>query len=347
MVTLKEIASECNVSAATVSNVLNGKNKVSEKTRQKVLEVVRKRGYQPNYIAQGLRTQKTKTVGIIAEDIAQFTTPEIVEGIMSHCEERGYRTIVKNLRLYARWNDTWYGNEQAYHSILDPTLQEVVSLMVDGIIYIAGHARIISCFPPDFALPAVMSHAYAQNPRVPSVLVDDVSSAYEIVKYLISQGHRKIGVIGGRADNIHTQRRLEGYQRALYEANILFDPKLIQYASWDMDSAYKVAGKVLQPGVTAVFCMTDRMAGGVYRFLDEQGMRVGEHVSVAGFDNQDIAEYFVPGLTTTAMPLMEMGTVSARLLIEQIEGTETEGERQHKEILIPCSFIQRESVRVI
>ena len=347
MVTLKEIASECKVSAATVSNVLNGKNKVSEETRQKVLEVVRKRGYQPNYIAQGLRTQKTKTVGIIAEDIAQFTTPEIVEGIMSHCEERGYRTIVKNLRLYARWNDTWYGNELAYHSILDPTLQEVVSLMVDGIIYIAGHARIISCFPPDFALPAVMSHAYAQNPNVPSVLVDDVNSAYEIVKYLISHGHRKIGVIGGRADNIHTQRRLEGYQRALYEANILFDPELVQYSSWDMDGGYKVAGKVLQPGVTAVFCMTDRMAGGVYRFLDEKGMRVGEDVSVVGFDNQDIAEYFVPGLTTTAMPLKEMGTVSARLLIEQIEGAETGEERQQKEILLPCSFIQRESVKAI
>lgn len=347
MVTLKEIASECNVSATTVSNILNGKNKVSEETRQRVLEVVRKRGYQPNYIAQGLRTQKTKIIGIIAEDIAQFTTPEIVEGIMSYCEEHGYRTVVKNLRLYARWNDAWYGDEQAYHSILDPTLQEVVSLMVDGIIYVAGHARIISCFPNDFDLPAVMSYAYAQNPEVPSVLVDDVNSAYETVKYLISQGHRKIGVIGGRADNIHTQRRLVGYQKALFEANILFDPELVQYAQWEMDGAYEAAKKVIQPEVTAVFCMADRMAGGVYRYLDEQGMRAGEDVSVVGFDNQDIAEYFVPGLTTTALPLKEIGTVSARLLVEQIERVGNGEKEQQEEILIPCSFIKRESVRTI
>ncbi|MFR2755412.1 MAG: LacI family DNA-binding transcriptional regulator [Eisenbergiella massiliensis] len=102
MVTLKEIAQECNVSATTVSNILNGKPKVSEETRLKVLEVVKKRGYQPNYIAQGLRNQKTRMIGIIAEDIAQFGTPGIIESIMAFCEENGYRTIVQNLRLHAK-----------------------------------------------------------------------------------------------------------------------------------------------------------------------------------------------------------------------------------------------------
>lgn len=150
MVTIKEIARECNVSPTTVSNILNGKPKVSEETKQRVLETVEKMGYSPNYIAQGLRNQKTKMIGIIAEDIAQFTTPEIVEGIMSYCEEKGYRTIVKNLRLYARWSDSWYDNERSYRSILDPTLKELESIRVDGIIYIAGHARIIHCFPEDF-----------------------------------------------------------------------------------------------------------------------------------------------------------------------------------------------------
>ncbi len=86
MVTLKEIAQECNVSATTVSNILNGRPKVSEGTRQKVMEVVQRRGYQPDYIAQGLRRKKTNCIGIIAEEIDQFTTPEILEGIMETCE---------------------------------------------------------------------------------------------------------------------------------------------------------------------------------------------------------------------------------------------------------------------
>ena len=170
MVTIKDIAEECNVSITTVSNVLNGKAKVGEKTKQRILEVIEKRGYRPNAIAQGLRSQKTKNIAIIADDIAQFSTPEIIEGIMSYCEQRSYRTTVRNLRLYARWQDTWYNNDAAFHSILNPILDELNSHMVDGIIYIAGHARKINCFPENFGTPAVMAYAYDQNPMVPAVL---------------------------------------------------------------------------------------------------------------------------------------------------------------------------------
>ena len=344
MVTLKEIAKECRVSPATVSNILNGKPKVSEETRQRVLDTVEKRGYRPNYIAQGLRNQKTKTIGIIAEDIAQFTTPEIVDGIMSRCEEKGYRAVVKNLRLYARWSDSWYDNESSYHSILDPTLKELESIRVDGIIYIAGHARVIHCFSEDFNTPAVMAYAFTDNRRVPSVAIDDKKSACEMIHYLISRGHRKIGVIGGRENNIHTQQRLQGYQKALFENRILFNPSWVRYADWEKEGAYQEARELLKEDVTAVFCMADRMAGGVYRCLDEIGLRAGRDIAVAGFDNHDIAEYFVPGLTTMALPLREIGNVSADYLLKQMEEAQ---EEIPEKILIPCTFTERESVHTI
>lgn len=347
MVTLKEIAEECNVSATTVSNILNGKNKVSEETRERVLEVVNRRGYKPNYIAQGLRRQKTKMIGIITEDIAQFTAPAIVEGIMGYCEEQGYRTIVKNMRMYARRNDSRYSDEHTYRSILDPTVQEVASLMVDGVIYIAGHTRTISCFSEGFGLPAVVAYAYSENPKVPSVLVDDEVSAHEMALYLISKGHRRIGVIGGNADNFHTQRRLVGYQRALFEAGIPFNPQWVQYARWDKDSAYRAANKLLQTDVTAVFCMSDRMAGGLYCALGERGLQAGKDIAVAGFDNQDIAEYFLPGLTTMELPLNEIGTASARMLLDQIGDAEGTERKTQEEILIPCRFVERDSVQAI
>ncbi|MCX4339375.1 MAG: LacI family DNA-binding transcriptional regulator [Lachnospiraceae bacterium] len=235
MVTLKEIAKECNVSPTTVSNILNGKPKVSNDTKKKVLETIDKMGYKPNYIAQGLRRQKTRTIGIIVEDIAQFSTPEIVEGIMSNGEEKGYRTVVKNMRLYARWGDIWYGDENSYHSILDPALQELESIRVDGIIYIAGHARIINCFPQSFPIPAVMAYAFSKNPDIPSVVIDDQKSAHEIVQYLISKRHTKIGVIGGRKNNIHTQQRLLGYQKALLENGIPYNPNWVRYAEWEKE----------------------------------------------------------------------------------------------------------------
>jgi LacI family transcriptional regulator len=348
MVTLKEIAEECQVSTATVSNVLNGKPFASEETRQRVLEVVEKRGYKPNYIARGLRKQETKTIGIIADDIAQFTTPGIVEGVMKCCEEREYRTIVKNLRLYARWSDSWYDNSAAYHSVLDPAVEELTSIRVDGILYIAGHARIVPCFQGKLAMPTVMAYAYSQNPKVPAVLLDDETSSCEIIRYLTERGHRKIGVIGGYANNMHTQRRLLGYQKALFEKNIPYNPDLMRYAGWEKDAGYRETASLVQAGVTAIFCMADRVAGGVYCALDEMGMRAGTDISVVGFDNQDIAEYFVPGLTTMELPLHEIGAKAVTLLLDQLSAADGEsGGQTGGEYLVPCSLIERGSVRDI
>lgn len=263
---------------------------------------------------------------------------------MSRCEEKGYRAVVKNLRLYARWSDSWYDNESSYHSILDPTLKELESIRVDGIIYIAGHARVIHCFSEDFKTPAVMAYAFTDNRRVPSVAIDDKKSACEMIHYLISRGHRKIGVIGGRENNIHTQQRLQGYQKALFENRILFNPSWVRYADWKKEGAYQEARELLKEDVTAVFCMADRMAGGVYRCLDEIGLRAGRDIAVAGFDNHDIAEYFVPGLTTMALPLREIGNVSADYLLKQMEEAQ---EEIPEKILIPCTFTERESVHTI
>ncbi len=346
MVTLKEIAKECNVSATTVSNILNGKPKVGEETRKRVLEVVEKRGYKPNYIAQGLRNQKTRMIGIIVEDITQFSTPGIVEGIMVYCEEKGYRTMVQNLRLYARWHDSWYDNDRAYRSVLDPAMQELKSIKVDGVIYVAGHARVIPCFLEGLSIPSVMAYAYSGSPNMPSVVIDDEQGSYEMVKYLISMGHRKIGVIGGRADNIHTQKRLLGYQKALFEEQILFNPHWVAYGDWERQSGYHMTKSLINAGVTAIFCLADRMAGGVYDYLDEVGMKVGKDISVSGFDNQDIAEYFKPALTTMDLPLEEIGHTAARLLIDRIGEEENESQtiKNVIEKNMPCSLVVRDSV---
>ncbi len=349
MITIKEIAKECNVSATTVSNILNGKQKTSEETKNRVLRMIEETGYHPNYIAQGLRLKKTMTIGIIAEDIAQFTTPAMVEGIMAYCEKCGYRTIVQNLRLYGRWSDSWFDQEDEYRSVLEPVLQEMISLKVDGVIYIAGHARIIQSIPDSFPVPVVMTYAYSRSTCIPSVVIDDIESSYEITKHLLSKGHQRIGVIGGRKDNIHTQKRLLGYLRALEEAGIPSDTEVIRYGNWERDSGYVETPFLLEQKVSAILCMADRMAGGVYDYLEEKGLVVGKDISVVGFDNQDIAEYFRPSLTTMALPLAEIGRQSARLLLEKLmsesDSKET-GEQNEKliEISVPCHLEERHSV---
>lgn len=339
MITLKEIAKECGVSTATVSNILNDKKNVSEETRQKVLSVVKERGYKLNYVAQGLRKQKTQTIGVIAEDIAQFTTPAIIEGIMELCEEKGYRTIVQNLRLYSRWQDSWFDNDKMYYSVMDPAVQEMASIRVDGIIYVAGHARNIHRFPKDYDIPAVLAYAYSQEKEVPSVVIDDEEAAKNAVEYLIKKGHTKIGVMAGEQENIHTKLRILGYQKALFEAGILYNPELVMYAGWGKELSYKSAEALLSNGVTAVFCMSDRNAGGVYEYLFEKGKQVGKDISVMGFDNEMIADYMTPGLTTMKIELGEIGKKAAEVLFDKMaEGAVEE------QIRIPCSLIERGSV---
>lgn len=342
MVTIKEIARECNVSPTTVSNILNGRPNVGEETRKRVLEVVKKRGYQPNYIARGLRIQKTRMIGIIVEDLVQFSTAGVVDGIMENCEKLGYRTIVQNLRLYSRWHDSWFEDEKAYRSILDPALQEIRQIQADGVIYVAGHERNIRCFPEEFPIPAVMSYAYEKSGKIPSVVLDDERGGYEITKYLISMGHQKIGVIAGMEDNIHTQKRLLGYQRALYEEKLFFNPDMVCYGEWKREAGYQMAGKLLKAGVSAIFCMADQMAGGVYDYLEEHELRAGKDIAVAGFDNQNIAEYFRPPLTTMKLPLRELGHKAAEILLAKMEGKEEQ--EVQTEIKIPCRLIVRGSV---
>lgn len=343
LVTLKELARMCNVSTSTISNILNGKPKVSEETRQRVMEVVRQTGYQPNYFAQGMRMQKTRTIGIIVEDLNEFSTTPMVEATMAYCEDKNYRTILLNMRLYDKWQDTWYDDENKLQSVLQPTIRELLSYKVDGIMYIAGHCRVVNCFPEHFDIPAIVVYAISKAPGFPSVVLDDEKGGYDMTKYLIGMGHRKIGLIAGTEENLHTQKRSLGYQRVLFEEQILYNPDLIIYGDWTRQSGYEGAKKLIEEGVTAIFCMNDTMAAGAYDYLYEHDIKIGQDVSVVGYDNKEISEYLRPKLTTNDLRLGEIGRESAERILRMIE--DEDAECTNSEIIrMPCKIVERESV---
>ncbi len=346
MITQKEIADMCGVSTSTISNILNGKLKVSEATRQRVLEVVKQTGYQPNYFAQGMRKQKTNIIGIITEDLAQFSSPPIIERIMAYCEDMNYRTILINMRMYDKWRNTWYEDEKKLQSVLRPAIQELLSIKVDGIMYVAGHGRIINCFPDDFKVPAMVVYAYSKSPKFTSVVIDDEKGGYDVTRYLISRGHRKVGVIAGTADNMHTQKRCLGYQKALYEDRIPYNPDWIRYGDWTRQTGYQECGKLIAEGITAIFCMNDDMAAGVYDYLHEHGMKAGEDISIAGYDNMEISGYLKPALTTNEIPFADIGTKSAEIMIRSLM-EENDGSDAAEVVRIPCRIVERDSVRNI
>lgn len=345
MITVKEIAKMCNVSPSTVSNILNGRSNMTEETKQKVLKVVKETGYKPNYYAQGMRRTNNKTICIIAEELCQFSTPEIVNAIMEDAESKGYRTFIINMSMYDKWEKSGHflGDEQLLRENTDPAFSEAEAIRADGIIYIAAHGRTLDVVPENLDIPVVFAYGVAKDNQYKSVVIDDTNSSEKIVDYFVSKGFSRIGVIAGDAGNFHTVWRLTGYKEGLEKHNISFDPEIVEYGMWDRESGYECVKKLADKGIKAYWCMNDMMAAGVYDYARENNLAVGKDIFVFGFDDREIAEFLYPPLSTSKILLEEIGIKSSELIIREIEN-ESFRKRKKEPVRIECELIERESI---
>lgn len=345
MITLKEISSKCNVSIATVSNILNGKSNVSEETKQRVLQVIKETGYKPNYMARSLRATNTKTIGMIVDDITAFGSPKIIEGIMEICEVFGYRSIMSNLRIFSKWLNKEH-THQDFLDLVNSALQEMLALKVDGIVYVGAYSRVVNFLPADFPVPIVIAYSLSENNQIPSVFIDDVQSAYDMTSYMIKRGHKDIAVITGELSGIHSELRLKGYKKALEENNIPYRENFISSCAWDFKGGYNsceelnLAQRVRDGEVSALFCFNDLIASGAYTYFKDNNLNPGKDVAIGGFDNRDVAECIGPTLTTMGIRVYSIGRKAAEVLINKIKGIETE----ETSIQIPCLLYERDSI---
>ena len=227
-----------------------------------------------------------------------------------------------------------------------PILQEALSIRVNGIIYVAGHCRLIDYFPDNFPIPAVITYGMSKENRYPSIIIDDEKGGDDMTRYLISKGHTKIGVIAGAIDNLHTKSRLLGYQKALFEEGVLYNPSLVCYGDWERETGYCGAKQLVNEGVTAIFCMNDAMAVGAYDYLYEQNLAVGRDVSIVGYDNMELSECLRPRLTTNGIQLGEIGRKSVEIMIQTLENAENK-QNTAMTFKVPCKMVERESVAAL
>lgn len=158
-------------------------------------------------------------------------------------------------------------------------------------------------------------------------------------------GHKIIGIVAGAEENLHTQKRISGYQKALFEYGQLFNPDIIYYGNWTRQSGYVGAKEVLKLNPTALFCMNDYMAAGAYDYLRENNIRIPDDISVVGYDDVELSEYLIPKLTTCKIQSNEIGHVSAEKMIELINNPENEKPAGFYKI--PCEMVLRSSVKQI
>jgi LacI family transcriptional regulator len=339
VITIKEIARLTKVSTATVSNVLNGKSgAASDAKAREIIDVARNMHYMPNTLARSLKQQKTNTIGIIAEDLTVFNTPEIVDGIDACCEENGYEIILANMRLFKRYNND-FTDTPKHHELLDSMMRNMIAKQVEGIVYVGYHCREIEYLPSRVQVPFVYAYCYPKESVYPSVLFDDEKAAFDVTELLIAKGHRNIGVICGPAESYHTLARLKGFKAAMSEHGLETVNSLIVYGDWERPSGYRLAGDLLDRNVTAIFSFNDLMASGVYERAAERGLRIGKDISLFGFDNRDISQGYIPALSTVEPPLHEIGRKCAEIILSQIKRRRI----GKKRVYLPCTILERQS----
>jgi LacI family transcriptional regulator len=309
--TIKDIAKRSGVSITTVSRVLNRKEEgMSEKTREKVLKVIKEAQYQPNQFARGLVTKQSKLLGLIVPTIANPFFPELCRGAEDEANKRDYSLVICN-------SDDKPEKEERYLRVLKEQ-------QIDGII--------LSSFSPSSKrlleegnIPCALLDRVIEGNLYTSVFLDNEFGGYLAGKHLTDLGHRNIACISGPISIRNSFERVKGFRRALEESGINHQNILESEGEFTTESAYKHAKDLLMHNnITAIFACNDLMAFGVYQAAHELNIKIPEELSIIGFDDIPFASSLIPKLTTIRQDTYEMGRRAVELLINQIETGKTE-----------------------
>lgn len=347
MTTIHDVAKQAGVSIGTVSNVLNKTNKVAPDTAVRVMEAVQALNYVPNTMAKGLKTKKTRNIGILAEDISAFSSGDIINGIWKYAEEHDYAVnlcnLIVNNRVKCATASIYQELEQtaSFQKSVEKSLGLLLASRVDGIIYIGVHPRDVGHILPSFDVPIVYVYSYTSKDDY-CVNYDDFQGAKLAVEYLAEMGHKRIALLSGSIDSVASHKRLMGYQETLMKHHLAFRPEYICTGNWLYEDGYRNCVRLLDLSEppTAIFSMSDLMAYGALNACLDRQLRIPEDISIHGFDGLEHSAYTHPALTTVQLPLQEMGRKSMETLLHVINHEQPDS----RSILLPCSHVVRKTV---
>ena len=337
-VTMKDVAREAGVTSAAVSYALSGKRPISEETRRRVEQAIKRLGYTPNMAARTLSsaTKDSRLIGVVV--------PQTEAGSRLMFQNQFYSEILGSIELCAR--------QKGYHVIISATdanesyLTLAKERNLDGII-------VIGMYPDSFyqqmkksQIPIVLIDSYCNDHYYHNIRIDDAYGSYLATKYVLDCGHRAVAFFSGRIkENGVMKKRLAGYRDALTEYEIPFREELIFEGNIDYKDGIVSAQRLMDAGLpaTAVVAAADILAIGAAKAFYERGVRVPDDISLMGFDDLEIAQYLTPGLTTVKQQISLKGEKAVELLIRNIN----EPELTKQELILPVSLVERGSVRKI
>jgi len=331
--TMKDIAKKAGVSKATVSRVINNTKPVSREIRKKVEKVVDQYNYKPSSVARSLAKSETKVIGLIIPDISNSFYSVLVEGISHTAHSKGYNVFLCNT-----FRD---------HDLEIEFLHLLAEKEVDGIILTTFHTtKEQKDFIKKFHKPMVTVNRefIGENlPRVPNIDIDNFQAAYDAVGYLIKTGHKKIGIIRAEQQDKTCIDRLNAYRQVLEDHDMVINEGYVVGHDFHFESGYEGMMKILrneeQPD--AMFCISDELATGAIRAINDFGLKVPEDISVIGFDDIPLAKRFIPSITTVSQPIFEMGKAATDMIIKMLKD---ECKRETiEDVILDYHLVTRES----
>lgn len=321
---LTDVAKCAGVSVKTVSLVLNHHPNVSERTRRLVQDAVLKLSYKPNVFARGLATLQSNLIAILYAGEGEFIAA-LEAGALIRAREAGYHILVEPLdpdsSTIAQHARELLAKNALHGVVIVPPLCDNPELIAE---LQAARARFVTV------------SAGLQTPGVPNVGVDDAQIGYDATHHLLQIGHRRIGFISGLPNHYAAARRIEGYQAALKDYGIMFDPALCLAGDFTLDSGRAAAKDLLQMDdrPTAIFAASDQMAAGVLGEAQSIGLNVPNELSVAGVDDSVIAKIVWPQLTTCQQPIKKMGYAAVSILLFDAQDQKPENLRLEHQLVM-------------
>lgn len=304
--TIYDVAKAAGVSIATVSKVLNNTGNIRDSTREKVKQIMEKLNYQPSLMASALTGKGTETLGLVVPDISNPFFSEMAKTIEDRAHESGMSVIICS-------TDENTEKEKKYIELLQRK-------QVDGMIVASSfHDMEILKRVVDQKTPLVMLTQDDEGLSVTSISVDDFKGGFEATSHLISAGHRDIVMIAEYAKS--SKFRINGYLEAYKEYGIETSEENIYRTIASIENGREVFRKIVQRGKVpiGIFACNDLIAVGVIQEAKEMGLKIPDDLSIVGFDNTILATTTVPGLTTIAQPITEMGKRVVDVIIREIK----------------------------
>lgn len=329
MTTIRDVANRSGVSTATVSHVINGTRFVSEEVRLKVIAVMEELNYQPNAIARGLRTRKTRILALIIPDITNPFFADFTRGFQDTADEKDNLVILCN-------TDRIKTREIRF-------LEMMWQQRVDGIVINPAKVQAEDLRQLTKArISVVLIGSQINDPDFDTVMVDNIQAGYDAVQHLIDLGHRRIGLVCGSQTTSSGQKRYQGYCRAMNENKLPIENALIVEKEITYEGGREGMQQLLSlpDRPSAVFSTSDIMALGAKTAIEDAGLNIPANISLVGFDGIPEVSRTYPKLTTIEQPAYQMGQTAAQVLLEQIEANNVLPRRK---IVLPHQLVVRES----